>query len=263
MPENPITVTASVTDVGSSLVGEPGPTLTCTVEETTRGLTNTPSAVWMNVSGPVVSGNGVTVTETVVNDTTTISTLSFSPLYTSHAGLYRCMGSLESPPANVSIPTPPIPVSVRCELDYATSCMCINDVGLPLVPAPEVSLSVPSGPLYQGTSLTLSCTATLPPSVDTNVSVAIQWTPNTTDDRVTITPASSLQSPFISTLTISPLAEEDDGITYTCTVTINGGTTVMSTDTTTIDVMGESVSQLGWCRLSIPIFLLQLSPSQQ
>ena len=65
---NPITVTASVTDVNSRLAGEAGPTVTCTVEETTRGPTNTPSAVWMNVSGPVVSGNGVTVTETVVND---------------------------------------------------------------------------------------------------------------------------------------------------------------------------------------------------
>ena len=124
VPENPITVTASVTDVGSPLAGKPGPTLTCRVHVTTAGLTNTPSAVWMNVSGPVVSGNGVTVTETVVNGTTTISTLSFSPLYTSHAGLYHCMGSLESPPANISIPTPPIPVNVSCELDYVTSYMC-------------------------------------------------------------------------------------------------------------------------------------------
>ena len=126
VPANPITVTTSVIDVGSPLAGEPGPTLTCTVEETTGGLTNTPSAVWMNVSGPVVSGNGVTVTETVVNGTTTTSTLSFPSLYTSHAGLYNCMGSLESPPGNVSIRTPPIPVNVSCELDYVTSyTMCI------------------------------------------------------------------------------------------------------------------------------------------
>ena len=149
-----------------------------------------------------------------MNGTTTTSTLSFSPLYTSHAGLYHCVGTLESPPGNISIHTPPIPVNVSCELDYVTSCMCINGVGLPLVPAPEVSLSVPSGPLYQGTSLTLSCNATLPPSVDTNVNVANQWTPNTTDDRVTITPASSLQSPFISTLTINPLATTDTGNFY-------------------------------------------------
>ena len=87
-------------------------------------------------------------------------------------------------------------------------------VGFPPVPAPEVSLSVPRGTLYEGTSLTLSCNATLPPSVDTNVNVAIQWTPNTTDDRVTITPASSLQSPFISTLTINPLATTDTGNFY-------------------------------------------------
>ena len=114
MPENPITVTASVTDVGSPLVGEPGPTLTCTVHETTGGLTNTPSAVWMNVSGPVVSGNGVTVTETVVNGTTTTSTLSFS-LIRSHAGLYHCLGRIRSPAGIISISTSPFPVSIRCE----------------------------------------------------------------------------------------------------------------------------------------------------
>ncbi|CAI8026733.1 hypothetical protein GBAR_LOCUS15320, partial [Geodia barretti] len=89
LPENPITVTASVTDVGSPLAGKPGPTLTCTVQETTRGFTNTPSAVWMNVSGPVVSGNGVTVTETVVNGTLPPTTHSLLLLSVpSHAGPY-------------------------------------------------------------------------------------------------------------------------------------------------------------------------------
>ena len=125
MPENSITVTTSVTNVDSQIAGMPGPTLTCTVEETTLGLTNTPFAVWMNVSGPVVSGNGVTVTETAGNDTTTTSTLSFSFLYTSHAGLYYCVGTLESPPGDVSNSSSNIPVNVTCELDYVTSYMCI------------------------------------------------------------------------------------------------------------------------------------------
>ena len=122
--------------------------------------------------------------------------------------------------------------------------MYYNGVGLPLVPAPEVSLSVPRGTLFQGTSLTLSCTATLPPSVDTNVNVTIQWIPNITDNRVTITPASSLQSPFISTLTISPLAMADTGM-YSCVASADSTSKYITssdlgdTDQETVTVTGE------------------------
>ena len=47
-------------------------------------------------------------------------------------------------------------------------------VSLP-VPTPSVSLSVPSGPLYEGTSQTLTCTVTLPEPVDTDVTVGVVW----------------------------------------------------------------------------------------
>ena len=117
----------------------------------------------------------------------------------------------------------PLPLSQSMSpVSWIMSLVTCVRYGVPSVPAPEVSLSVPSGPLHQGTSLTLSCTATLPPSVDTDVTVTvtIQWTHNNTDNRITITPASSLQSPFISTLTICPLATTDTGM-YTCVASAN------------------------------------------
>ena len=95
--------------------GGVGPTLTCTVNETISGLSNMPSAAWM---GPGVSGNGITVKEIIRNATTAITTLTFSELHTSHAGLYICEGRLSSPAAdndNITNSSPPIPVTIKCE----------------------------------------------------------------------------------------------------------------------------------------------------
>ena len=84
------------------------------------------------------------------------------------------------------------------------------------VPAPTVSVSVPSGPLYEGTAQTLTCTATLPPYVDTDTNVTVHWTHNGTNiSSDLISQPMSPQSPFTSTLTISPLAMSDAG-TYSC-----------------------------------------------
>ena len=86
------------------------------------------------------------------------------------------------------------------------------------VPTPAVALSVPSGPLYEGTSQTLTCTVTLPDTVDTDVTVTVQWTPDTTSDCVSISAVSSMRSPFISTLTLSPLSMTDP-TQYSCLAT--------------------------------------------
>ena len=209
--------------------------LTCTVSEKILGLTSAPSAQWITVSG-TVSGNeqndNFVATETVRNDTTAVTTLSFAPsLLTSHAGQYTCNGSLNSPAADDGIITTsadPISVTVSCELtqfcvEYTfyththTHTLSLS-LSLSTVPVPNVSLSVPSGPLYEGTTHTLICTVTLPSSVDTDVNVTIDWTPHiiSSDSRVTILPPSSLRSPFISTLTIRPLSRSDVG-QYSCT----------------------------------------------
>ena len=90
-------------------------TLTCTVTEKTLGLTKMPSAIWMMAGSPVVEGDD-DIIESMVNATTAISTLSFSSLNTSHAGLYHCQGRLESPPGNISYnSTPAISVNIICE----------------------------------------------------------------------------------------------------------------------------------------------------
>ena len=87
------------------------------------------------------------------------------------------------------------------------------------MPTPTVALSVPSGPLYEGTSPTLTCNITLPDTVDTeDVTVDVQWTPVDSSDRVMTSAVSSTRSPFISTLTLSPLSMSDSG-QYSCEAT--------------------------------------------
>ena len=89
----------------------------------------------------------------------------------------------------------------------------------PPVPTPTLTLSVPGGPLYEGTSLTLTCNITLPDTVDSeNVTVDVQWTPVDYSDRVMISGVSSMTSPFISTLTLNPLIMSDSG-QYSCEAT--------------------------------------------
>ena len=101
--------------------GGVGPTLTCTVNETIPGLSNMPSAAWM---GPGVSGNGITVKETIKNATTAITALSFSELHTSHAGLYICEGSLVSPAVEDGIITnSTLPVSVTVKCEWISMCL--------------------------------------------------------------------------------------------------------------------------------------------
>ena len=94
-------------------------------------------------------------------------------------------------------------------------------VSLP-VPTPSVSLSVPSGPLYEGTSQTMTCTATLPEPVDTDVTVGVVWrftdTQIVNSTRIQISPVSSTRSPFTSTLTLSPLSMSDAG-QFSCEAT--------------------------------------------
>ena len=84
-----------------------------------------------------------------------------------------------------------------------------------------MSLSVPSGPLYEGTSQTLTCTVTLPEAVDTNVTVGVVWRFNdrvVNSTRIEISPVSSTRSPFTSTLTLSPLSMSDAG-QFSCEAT--------------------------------------------
>ena len=245
VPPGSVEVETVVSGEGPVEAGSGGPTLTCTVRETISGLTNMPSALWVGPSGHVEDGERVTLTGTTSDVTATLN-LTFPSLLTSQAGGYTCQGTVVTPVGvdDVTITsTPPHYVTVSCK--YHVVCVstrgwsslfmiltisttfCIPyllstvSVSLP-VPMPSVSLSVPSGPLYEGTSQTLTCTVTLPEPVDTDVTVGVVWrftdTPVAPSARVQISPVSSTRSPFTSTLTLSPLNMSDAG-QFSCEAT--------------------------------------------
>ena len=97
------------------------------------------------------------------------------------------------------------------------------------MPTPTLDLSVvPSGLLYEGTSQTLTCTVSLPDTVDTDVNVTVQWKLATASDRVMISDVSNMRSPFISTLTLSPLSMTDAG-QYSCVATAGSSSHYITT----------------------------------
>ena len=98
-------------------------------------------------------------------------------------------------------------------------------------------------PLYAGTGLTLTCTVTLDPNVNNGERVVTEWSGprDISGDRYSFTGASGYGSTYTDSLTISPLADLDDG-TYTSTVTISGGSNVQQVNASgefTIAVMGK------------------------
>ena len=115
----------------------------------------------------------------------------------------------------------------------------------PSVPQPDVTVTVNNtGTLYAGTGLTLTCTGTLDSSVDNDEHVSIDWS-RIPGGRSTVSPAMRVSdSSYTGSLTISPLADQDDDGTYTCTVTVTGGANVQlatASDAVTITVMGKYI----------------------
>ena len=95
-------------------------------------------------------------------------------------------------------------------------CLCVFYYA---VPTPDVALSIPSGPLYEGTSQTLTCTITLLSSVDTDVNISVLWQPDLYNEiRVSMMSYSGQRSPFTFTLTFNPLVMSDGG-PYSCRAT--------------------------------------------
>ena len=112
-----MTVESPVTD--PVLAGNEDLNLTCTVNEVIDGLTNIPSAQWMTTTGLVTSGDDdITITETMIDNRTTNSTLSFTSLHTSHAGEYMCQGILDSPATRNNITSTPDNVTVNVICKY-------------------------------------------------------------------------------------------------------------------------------------------------
>ena len=108
----------------------------------------------------------------------------------------------------------------------------------------DVTLSH-TAPLYAGTGLALTCTVTLDSNVDNGERVMTEWSglQDIPEERYSVTGASGSGSTYTDSLAISPLADQDDG-TYTCTVTVTGGSNVQqatASDDVIITVMGENI----------------------
>ena len=118
-------------------------------------------------------------------------------------------------------------------------------LSLPLSPVPPPAVSVSlnrSGTLFAGTDLTLTCTVTVDSSVNNDEAVSTHWSglDHIPPERYSVTNATrGSDGSYTGTLTISPLAEEDDG-TLSCTGTVTGGTEIQSTSSTSITVTGST-----------------------
>ena len=129
MPDDPLSVETAVTYSGPLMAGSSDLSLTCTVSETIQGLNELPSAVWLMAdTTPLTSGEGrIIITDTSIDGRTVVSTLSFSPLLTSHAGLYHCQATLHSPAVagDITQDSSHITVNVTCELSLTDQCYTV------------------------------------------------------------------------------------------------------------------------------------------
>ena len=116
------------------------------------------------------------------------------------------------------------------------------------VPQPYVytTLVNSTGHLFSaGTSLTFKCILILYPYVNNNERVSIEWSglQSIPEDRysltATVTESTSSYTRYTNTLTISPLADQDDG-QYICTGTVTGATSATSTGRYSISVTGNA-----------------------
>lgn len=216
----------NLSDAIPVLAGRRNVSFTCIVWKISTESTSYPTALWFTHSdGHIVTGDGRNVvTENVTNSTTAIATVFFANLKTSHAGLYTCQGQIFSPLINntVTISSSPVLLTVRCKYNLNLFMFLWECVTLAFaVPALSVSLLYPRGSVYEGTSLTMNCTATLPPSVDTDVNFTVQWTPNLPSGRLNVyNPSTHVKNHFNSKLIVSPLIMTDAGWYY-CEVTAN------------------------------------------
>ena len=133
------------------------------------GLTETPTAQWFDNKGMVIEGNSAVSTGGQ-------STLTFSPLKTSHAGSYRCEGSVTSPALEQPLVTNSTwNITVRSKsqilinIHYTTFNITVPDSRITLTRTEMHS------DLYAGGSLMFTCEVQIHRSVDTSVNVSLTW----------------------------------------------------------------------------------------
>ena len=128
----------------------------------------------------------------------------------------------------------------------------------PSVPQPGVYITLShNAPLYSGTGLTLTCTVALDHNVDNGELVMTEWNglQDIPEERYSVIGASGFGSIYTGSLTISPLADQDDG-TYTCTVVVTGGNNVQEASAShNITVTGEGTMSC------VSIYIVYISPT--
>jgi len=88
----------SISVEGTPIAGQQY-SLNCNITKIRSGLSNsfTVTAQWMDSNGQSVISTDGSIRETTTNtDQSTIHTITFSPLRTSHGGQYTCRGSAQS-----------------------------------------------------------------------------------------------------------------------------------------------------------------------
>ena len=100
-----------------------------------------------------------------------------------------------------------------------------------------------SGTYFAGIGLTLTCTVTLDPNVDSSENVLISWSGprHIPGERYLVIEASGFGQTHSGGLIISPLAKGEDDGQYTCNITVGGGSSVLGatgSNNTFIDVIG-------------------------
>ena len=165
-------------------------------------------------------------------------THTLDPVRTSHAGQYICSASIIIASVSVNVSSQIVTIlTVQSKSDYKHLLMYVCYISTmtelivtpPLVPQPGVDVTLSrSDPLYAGTDLTLTCTVTLDPNVDNGERVITEWSglQDIQEERYSVTGASGSGNTYTDSLTISPLADQDDG-TYSCMVTVSGGSNVL------------------------------------
>lgn len=114
----PSSLSVSISTEGTAIAGS-AYYITCTVSKP-AGLLANPNITWINPSGMEIAGH---VNNTQIENKTVISvTAMFSPLLTSHSGLYTCRASFSSQalmvPLNISSVAT---VSVQSKLNKVVS----------------------------------------------------------------------------------------------------------------------------------------------
>ena len=226
--------TVNATAEGNSTAGEEH-ALVCGVETEEGVRTEDISIQWTGPDGGAPDGDNIVIGPLTTTGNVTTGRLQFSPLRTSDRGQYNCTGRIAATSVGVDVSSSDsttVTVTSECPVLLFTVwydvCAVSPSPPLPLqlppsVPAPDVAISLSTqGTIHQGTSLTLTCTATVDTSVNTGFDVNVTWSSTNTaalsGQFTTVSDRMGSGHQFTRTVTLSPVDTTDSG-GYTCTAT--------------------------------------------